>query len=80
MPNKLVVAKAYIDQLERSNGLAAGDVTSLRQAIEKAESSKKLGGLKKLAASVEKNAASAKNSADAARLAALAAVLKKPVA
>jgi hypothetical protein len=79
-PNKLVVAKAYIDQLERSNGLASGEITSLRQAIEKAENSKKLGGLKKLASSVEKNAAMAKNPADAARLTALAEVLRKPVA
>ena len=79
-PRSLVVAKAYLDQLERSQGLAAGDITSLRQAISKAESSKKLGGLKKLASSVEKGAAEAKNPADSARLSALAEILKKPVA
>lgn len=79
-PKNLVVAKAYLDQLERSQGLSAGEITSLREAIDKAESSKKLGGLKKLATSVEKSAAGAKNPADSARLTGLAEILKKPMA
>jgi hypothetical protein len=41
-PNKLIVAKAYLDQLERSKGLAPERVARVRQAIEKAESSKKI--------------------------------------
>ncbi len=77
---KLVVAKAYIDQLERSQGMAAADVASLRQAITKAESSKSdLKKLNKLAPSVEQNAGTAKNAGDSARLTALAAILKQPM-
>jgi hypothetical protein len=77
-PNKLVVAKAYLDQLERSQGLSNDRIGALRDAIQKAESSKKLGDLKKQASSVEKSGAEAKNSADAARLRSLADVLKNP--
>jgi hypothetical protein len=77
-PRKLVVGKAYIDQLERSGGLPADQIASLREAIQKAETSKKLGKLKKFAPSIEKNAAEAKNTADAARLRGLAEILRKP--
>ena len=77
-PNKLVVAKAYIDQLERSKGLPADQIASLRQAIQKAESEKKAGNLKKLAPSMEKSAGSAKDAADSARMKALADILRKP--
>jgi hypothetical protein len=78
-PNKLVVAKAYLDQLERSKGLSADRLKAARQAIMKAEASK-LGkkdrdALRKLSASLGKNAAGA----DSARVAALAGVLKDPV-
>lgn len=79
-PNKLVVGKAYLDQLERSGGLAADQIAKIREEIATAESSKKMGKLKKHAGSLEKSAASAGNAADAARLRGLAAVLKKPVA
>jgi hypothetical protein len=80
-PRKLVVAKAYLDQLERSQGLSAEQIASLRQAIDKAESSaSELKKLKKLAPAIEKNAAQAKNSADAARITALAEILKRPIA
>jgi hypothetical protein len=78
-PRKLAVAKAYVDQLERSQGLPADQITALRAAIQSAESSKKTGPLKKLSPSVDKSAAQAKNGADAARLQALASILKKPV-
>jgi len=78
-PKKLVVAKAYIDQLERSQGLSADQIGALRDAIQEAENSKKLGKLKKQASSVEKSAAAAKNPGDAARLRALAGILRKPV-
>ena len=78
-PHSLVVAKAYIDQLERSQGLNSGEIANLRQAIVKAESEPgKLGSLKKLAPTVEKNAALQKDPADAARLRALAQILRKP--
>ena len=39
-PRKLVVAKAYIDQLERSQALPADQITTLRQAIKSAETSR----------------------------------------
>ena len=78
--NQLVVAKAYIDQLERSQSLTANKVSELRTAIQKAESSKKdAGKLKKLAPSLETTAKTSKNTADSNRLQALAAILKQPV-
>jgi len=80
-PRKLVVAKAYIDQLERSQALSAEQIASLRQSIEKAEgSSSELKKLKKLGSNIEKSAAQAKNAADTARIHALADILKRPVA
>ncbi len=81
-PNKLVIAKAYIDQLERSKGLAAEQIAAFRQSIEKAESSKlnkkDSAQLKKDATTAEKSASTAKNGTDASRLKALAAILKRP--
>ena len=81
-PRKLVVAKAYVDQLERSQALPADRITALRQGIQSAEASK-LGSkdvakLKTLAASVEQSAGSA-TGADATRMHALADILKQPV-
>src|SRR5205807_9391738 len=38
-PAKLVVAKAYVDQLERSAALPAQQIAALRQAMQSAESS-----------------------------------------
>ncbi len=78
-PRNLVVAKAYVDQLERSNALSADEISALRDAIQKAEADRKARGLKKFAASTEKSAREAKNSLDASRLHALAEILKKPV-
>lgn len=81
-PRKLVVAKAYLDQLERSQALPADRIASLRQAIQSAESShhgqKELAKLKGLATSVEQSAGAAKSSADAMRLHGLAEILKQP--
>lgn len=77
-PNKLVVAKAYIDQLERSQALPADRIAAFREAIQKAEGGKEVGKLKGLASSLEKASADAKNASDAWRLAALAEVFKKP--
>jgi len=78
-PRKLVVAKAYIDQLERSQALSVGQAADLRKAISKAEASKDAKGLAKHADSVDKSSARAKNSVDSARMKALADVLKQPV-
>ncbi|HEX9930475.1 MAG TPA: hypothetical protein VGB02_18200 [Pyrinomonadaceae bacterium] len=79
---QLVVAKAYVDQLERSQALPSARIADLRQAIQRAESSqlnrKELGELKKLAPSLEKSAGTAKSGADSARLQALAEILRRP--
>lgn len=79
---QLVVAKAYVDQLERSQALPSDRIITLRQAIQRAESSqlnrKELGELKKLAPSLEKSAGMAKSGADSARLQALAEILRRP--
>jgi hypothetical protein len=81
-PRELVVAKAYVDQLERSQALPADQIASLRQAIQSAESShlnkKDLAKLKGLAPSLEKGAGMAKSAADSTRLQALAEILKHP--
>ncbi len=78
-PANFSVAKAYVDQLVRSQALPAGRIAKLQKAIQTAETSptnaKKVAKLKALAPSLEKDAASAKNTADSARLHALADVL-----
>jgi len=83
-PAKLVVAKAYVDQLSRTQVLPAKEITALQKAIQGAESSHlnkgKVAKLKNMAPSLEKDAAAAKSSVDSARLRALAEILKHPVA
>jgi hypothetical protein len=79
-PAKLVVAKAYVDQLERSQALPADRIVALRTAIDTAEvshmSKSKVAKLKGMSPSLEKDAANAKNPADATRLHGLADILK----
>ena len=81
-PKNLTVAKAYIDQLERSQGLSASQITDLRQAIQNAESSKMakkdVKKLKKFASSMEKNAGTGKSAADSTRMQNLVEILKNP--
>jgi len=83
-PAKLVVAKAYLDQLSRSQAMPADQVANLQKAIHDAEASHmsrgKVKNLQKMAPSVEKSAATAKTPADAARFRALAKMLEHPVA
>lgn len=80
-PRKLIVAKAYVDQLERTQALPADQITALREGIQGAESSRlnksSAAKLKSLAASVEKT--NTTNAADTARLHALVDVLRRPV-
>ncbi len=80
-PRNFVVAKAYVDQLERSQALPADRITAIRQAIDNAEKSKLNPGdrakLKQLAQSLDKMDASTKG-ADATRLHSLAEILKNP--
>lgn len=77
-PRNLVVAKAYLDQLERSQALPSERIAEIRQEIGKAESSNNLKSLKKLAKSLEKTSGPM-SEADTARLRALTEILKKPV-
>jgi hypothetical protein len=83
-PAKLVVAKAYVDQLARSQALPAGQITKLQKAIKSAESShlskSSVAKLSGLAPSLEKDAATAKTPADSMRMQSLADVLKHPSA
>ena len=83
-PAQLVVAKAYVDQLSRSQALPADQIAALQKAIQSAESSHmnkgKLAKLTRMAPSLEKSAATAKSPADSARLHALADILKHPSA
>ena len=80
-PRKLVVAKAYVDQLERSKTLSAERIVAIRDAIQKAENSKldekERGNLKALAASLDNTVT--KSEADSARLMALVNLLRQPV-
>jgi len=83
-PAQLVVAKAYVDQLERSQALPAERIAALRAGIRDAENShmskSKVAKLSGMAPSLEKNAAMSTSPADAARLHALANILKHPSA
>jgi hypothetical protein len=77
-PANYVVAKAYIDQLNRSNALDAKRVAALNDAIAKAEASPKSAAkLRGMSAGLEKDASAAKTPADAGRLRALAEIMKQ---
>jgi hypothetical protein len=79
-PHQLVVAKAYIDQLERSHALSADRIAALRQGIQGAEGSNNaaaLAKLKELAPALDESAGTTQ-SADATRLHALAEILRSP--
>ena len=83
-PAKLVVAKAYLDQLSRSQALPASRIAKLQKAIENTEKShmskNNMAKLNGLVPSLEKSAATAKTPADATRMHALADVLRHPSA
>jgi hypothetical protein len=81
-PAQLVVAKAYLDQLERSQALPADQIAAVRKAIQSAESSqmnrKALVKLQGFSAALKQSAGTAKSAADAKRLQALAGILQRP--
>ena len=83
-PSTLVVARAYVDQLSRSQALPASQIASLQKAIRNAENSHmnkaKVAKLQAMAPALEKSADSAKTPADRTRMHALADVLKHPSA
>ncbi len=84
-PRKLIVAKAYIDQLERSQALPADQIAKLRESIQNAERSRmskaSLAKLSSFAPSLEEVAyvTVSRSPADANRMRALADILKRPV-
>src|SRR5882724_3255935 len=81
---KLAVAKAYVDQLSRSQALPSDKIAALQKAIQSAESSHMsqdaLTKLKSMAPSLQEDAGSTKNQADSIRLRALAEILEHPAA
>lgn len=83
-PSQLIVARAYLDQLGRSQALPAKRIAALNKAIARAQTShlarKDLAKLQGMAASVETGASAARSSTDAMRLHALALILQSPAA
>jgi hypothetical protein len=81
-PSQLIVAKAYLDQLERSQGLPADQIAALRKAIQSAESSglnrRDLAKLQSFTGSLKASAAKRKSEADSKRLQSLAEILQRP--
>lgn len=80
-PRTLTIAKAYVDQLDRSGALASGRIAEIRTAIQNAVSSnlddRSAKKLKSLGSSLQK-AKPAKNTADTHRVKALAEILSDP--
>jgi len=83
-PAQLVVAKAYLDQLSRSQALPQDQIVAVQKAIRNAEKShmnaSKVAALQGMSASLDESATTAKSSADSTRLHALAKILKHPTA
>ncbi|HUJ83342.1 MAG TPA: hypothetical protein VLW83_15760 [Candidatus Acidoferrales bacterium] len=83
-PAKLVVAKAYVDQLKRSQALPAARIAALQKAIQSAESShmskNTVAKLQSMALSLEKSAGATNSPTDSQRMHALADILKHPSA
>jgi hypothetical protein len=83
-PSNLVVAKAYVDQLSRSQALPPEKITAVQKAIQSAETSHMskdaVAKLKRMAPSLAKDAETAKTPADSTRLRALAEILEHPAA
>jgi hypothetical protein len=81
-PAKLVVAKAYLDQLERSQALSADQIAAVRKEIQSAESSHlnrtELAKLQSFARSLRESARITKNAVDSKRMQALAEILQRP--
>jgi hypothetical protein len=81
-PAQLVVAKAYLDQLERSQALPADQIAAVRNAIQSAESSnlnrRELAKLQSFARSLKDSARTTKSAVDSKRLQSLAEILQRP--
>jgi hypothetical protein len=83
-PQQLVVAKAYLDQLARSQALSTSKIAELQKAIHHAEKShlnaKDLATLNGMATEIDASAKTVTSPADATRLHALSNILKHPIA
>jgi hypothetical protein len=83
-PAQLVVARAYLDQLERSQALPEKQISALRKAIRSAEKShmsgKQVAKLQGMTAPLQDSAGTVKSQTDSARLKALADILMHPAA
>ena len=79
-PANFVVARAYLDQLTRSNAVPAERTAALNSLFAQVEAShrgaKEVAQLRTEAAALEKDSATAKTPADAERMRALAAILR----
>jgi hypothetical protein len=75
-PSSFALARAYVDQLERSNGLAAARISAVRQSLTTAEgtsASQRKSGLNALAARLDTDA---RGSSDTAKVRALASAVR----
>ena len=82
-PAAFVVARAYVDQLERSNGLSATRVTAVRQELARAEKSQgaaRRNALTQLAGSLGQDAATSTDQAKIQKLTAVVTELANTVA
>jgi hypothetical protein len=83
-PSQLTVARAYVDQLERSQALPTDRIAELNKAIVRAQKShlakKDLAKLRGMSAFVQTSASDAKDAKDAQRLHELAHILESPTA
>ncbi len=81
-PAKLIIAKAYVDQLSRSQALSPDKIAALQKVIQSAETSHMsqdtLAKLKDMAQSLQNDAGATKNQADATRLHTVAEILEHP--
>jgi hypothetical protein len=80
-PQNFIVARAYIDQLNRGGALAPDRIKALNTAIAKVEASrssrKDADQLRTMADGLDRDAVSAKTPVDAERMRALAAIMKE---
>jgi len=81
-PARLVVAKAYLDQLERSRALPADQIAAVRKAIQNAERSQlnriSVAKLQSFAGSLKQSAGTTSSAVDSKRMQALAEILQRP--
>ena len=82
-PNTLLTARAYLDQLARTEALSPDQLAKLTKAVEGAQKHndpKHQAKLTDMAPSLDAAAGSARTPADASRLKSLASILRNPVA